>query len=184
MLSPLIGIIASSGVAASTTAYESIATVNVGAGGTSSISFTSIPSTYQHLQVRAISRSNYVDTFDYIYISTPSAGTWYHGLVGDGSTASAIGGSYRKLTDLTPGSTTTASVFSGAIIDILDYANTNKNKTVRSLAGYDANGSGRIVLYSSLIDSTNAISTLTFTSDNASNFAQYTSFALYGIKGA
>lgn len=166
-----------------TNSYESIATVTVGSGGASSISFTSIPSTYQHLQVRAISRSNYAAIYDYIYISTPSAGTWYHGLVGDGSSASAIAGSYRKLTDLTPGSTATASVFSGAIIDILDYANTNKNKTVRSLAGYDANGSGRIVLYSSLIDSTSAISTLTFSSDNSANFAQYSSFALYGIKG-
>ena len=42
------------GVAASTSSYESIATTTVGAGGSSSISFTSIPSTYTHLQVRGL----------------------------------------------------------------------------------------------------------------------------------
>jgi hypothetical protein len=56
MLPSLIGIIASSGGAAAAGDYESIATVTVGSGGSSSISFTSIPSTYQHLQVRAIQR--------------------------------------------------------------------------------------------------------------------------------
>ena len=32
--------------------YESIATVSVGSGGTSSADFTSVPSTYTHLQIR------------------------------------------------------------------------------------------------------------------------------------
>jgi len=38
--------------------FESIATVTVGAGGSSEINFTSIPSTYQHLQIRILSRDN------------------------------------------------------------------------------------------------------------------------------
>ena len=38
--------------------YQSIATTTVGAGGAASISFTSIPATYQHLQIRAIGRSS------------------------------------------------------------------------------------------------------------------------------
>ncbi len=36
--------------------YESIATVNVGSSGSSFVEFTSIPSTYKHLQIRANSR--------------------------------------------------------------------------------------------------------------------------------
>ena len=50
------GIIASSYPRVSNS-YESIATVTVGAGGSSSISFTSIPSTYKHLQLRGIINS-------------------------------------------------------------------------------------------------------------------------------
>lgn len=34
------------------TDYDSIATTTVGAGGAASITFSSIPSTYQHLQIR------------------------------------------------------------------------------------------------------------------------------------
>jgi len=37
--------------------FQSISTVTVGAGGSSSITFNSIPSTYSHLQIRALSRS-------------------------------------------------------------------------------------------------------------------------------
>ena len=59
MLPSLIGVIASSGgAAAAGTAYESIATVTVGAGGSSSVTFSSIPSTYQHLQIRYINTTS------------------------------------------------------------------------------------------------------------------------------
>ena len=36
------------------TSYESIATTTVGSGGASSITFSSIPATYAHLQIRGI----------------------------------------------------------------------------------------------------------------------------------
>ena len=53
---PILGIIASSqqgGI--SSTAYESIATVTLGSAA-STINFSSIPSRYQHLQLRFIGR--------------------------------------------------------------------------------------------------------------------------------
>jgi hypothetical protein len=182
---PILGILASAITGnLVTNSYESIATVTVGSGGSSTVSFTSIPSTYTHLQVRIIARSTYAGDSDYMTLTAPSAGTWYHQLYGNGSSAGAIGSNYVKLITLMPGATSTASVFGTAIVDILDYTNTNKTKTMRSLNGYDANGSGRLGLYSANIDTTTAISTITFASDNSANFAQYSSFALYGIKGA
>ena len=39
--------------------YESIQTVTVGAGGSASVTFSSIPATYKHLQIRGILRSSY-----------------------------------------------------------------------------------------------------------------------------
>jgi hypothetical protein len=65
----------------------------------------------------------------------------------------------------------------------LDYTNTNKNKTARSLWGYDANGSGYVGLYSGLWRNTSAINRIDYVPASGT-FPQYSSFALYGIKGA
>ena len=66
--------------------------------------------------------------------------------------------------------------------DILDYTNANKYKTVRRLNGYDANGSGFIFAGSDLWRSTATISTITMTTNGASNFTTGSKFAIYGIK--
>jgi hypothetical protein len=82
---------------------------------------------------------------------------------------------------------TTVSSYPGVcIIDILDYANTNKYKTVRALGGADLNGTiaatpGRINFVSSAWLNTSAINSLVFTTVN-NNFATYSSLALYGVK--
>ena len=69
------------------------------------------------------------------------------------------------------------------IVDILDYENTNKNKTIRSLAGLDLNGSGgRIEFCSSLWMSSAAITSVKVDNFAGGNIAQYSSFALYGVK--
>jgi len=171
------------GVTPSTNSYESIATVTVGSGGTATISFTSIPSTYKHLQVRFIARTNRAATSDVLLINpNGSASTNGHYLYGEGSSASS--GTGTGYVGWGTGTSATASVFSVGVIDILDYADTNKNKVVRSLAGYDNNGSGEIALFSDLQTSTTALSSFTITSQNAASFVQYSHFALYGIKGA
>jgi hypothetical protein len=53
------------------TSFESIQTVTVGAGGASSISFTSIPATYASLQIRYLAQNDaaYEDFFD-VYFKT------------------------------------------------------------------------------------------------------------------
>jgi len=76
-----------------------------------------------------------------------------------------------------------ASIFSGLVIDVLDYENANKNKTIRSLDGFDSNGGGQICFNSGLWISTSVIDRLDLI-PSASTFAQYSHFALYGIKGA
>ncbi len=189
MLNSIVSIL-DSGVAASTTAYESIATVTVGSGGSSAITFSSIPSTYQHLQVRMLFRDTRAVVGDYASLQFNSdTGSNYalHLLSGSGASAAAGGYSSQTSIDISrvAGSSATASVFGAAILDILDYANTNKYTTTRSLGGVDNNGSGEIVLNSGLWMNTAAVSTITIKAQAGSaNFSQYSSFALYGIKGA
>ena len=84
-----------------------------------------------------------------------------------------------------PRSDTTASVFGAFIIDILDYANTNKYKTLRHFGGFDQNNTaGNYIDFDSgLWMSTSAINRIDITTP-ATGFAQYSNIALYGIKGA
>lgn len=181
------GIIASSYPRVSNS-YESIATVTVGAGGSSSITFSSIPSTYKHLQIRGIGRTARANADDNAYIrfnsDTGNNYAW-HSLYGTGSSVTAYAVSTTNYAQIlaTSANSTTASVFNGSVIDILDYANTNKYKTVRALSGFDANGSGIIYFNSGLWQNTSAITTIDLAGITGSNWSQYSSFALYGVKG-
>ena len=180
----------STGTAASTNSYESIATVTVGAGGQSSVSFTGISGSYSHLQVRAIARdlraSTWIDTL-WLYCNSDTTGSNYyqHQLVGGGSSASAAANvgvnNYGMPIGLTT-ATNVASAYAPNIIDILDYSKTTKYKTFRNLNGVEDNTNGSLRFVSGLWMSTAAITSLTFQGDSG-NFAQYSSFALYGIKG-
>ena len=172
------------------TSYESIATVTVGAGGTTAISFTSIPQTYTHLQIRGIGRSSTASSgIVPIYIQLNATGSNHvsHWMYGDGATATATNQSAANLmyAGYAGQNTTTASSFGASVIDILDYTNTNKYKTVRTLAGTDLNGSGRVGLFSGAwFGSTNAITQIDlYINAGGDSFAQYSQFALYGIKG-
>ena len=174
------------GVTPSTSSYESIATVSVGSGGAANIEFTSIPSTYKHLQIRYIARDTQTATF----VTSPTAsfngdtGNNYttHYLYGNGSTVSAGPnvGTNEFAWILHTGANATSGNFAAGILDILDYASTSKYKTVRALTGGDNNGSGELYFNSGLWLNTAAITSIKI---NASvNYAQYTQFALYGIK--
>lgn len=173
----------SAGVAPVTSSYESIATVSVGSGGSSTISFTSIPQTYKHLQIRGIGRDAGSNGEWKIEFNSDTTTTNYyrHGLYGDGSSASAFGVNNNTVAPMSY-SGQTANAFSVYVTDILDYTNTSKYKTIRTLGGYDINGGGQEGLFSNLWKNTDAISIITIKIVGGSNFEQYSHFALYGIK--
>ena len=169
--------------------YESIATVTLGSSQ-SSITFSSIPSTYQHLQIRAIAKSSRTSadqtTFKYRLNGDTGSNYSYHRLFGTGSTVSSDGGSPYDYAYLYYGATTndTASTFGASIWDILDYSNTNKNTTVRYLAGLSNNNtSDGVGIFSNAWLNTSAVNSIVIEMDGGFNFLQYSSFALYGIKG-
>jgi hypothetical protein len=106
-----------------------------------------------------------------------------HQLVGNGSTTSASSNGGLGSIPLQRFAGVGTSVMGGMIIDILDYANTNKYKTVRELGGYAGSADGFVALVSGIITSTSATTSITLT-PAAGNFIQYTHAALYGIKRA
>lgn len=174
--------------------YESIATTTVGAGGVSSITFSSIPSTYQHLQIRMIARntgSNNSGVPVYMQFNSDTAANYsYHRLQGyanlsEAATSSGDGVSTSFIRiGYTTGSAT-ASSYSAHIVDVLEYKNTNIFKTTRNLSGWEINdnsGYRAVGIDSGNWRSTSAITSITIY-PSADNWAQYSSFALYGIKG-
>lgn len=173
------GLLSGGAAPAAATSYESISTITVGAGGASSIEFTSIPSTYKHLQVRMLASFSGGDWTEIKLNGDTGANYTYHYLQGNGSAASAGGGGFNASGLGVQFSTQ----WGGAIIDVLDYTNTNKLKTVRNFGGYDANGSGFIIFSSNLWNNTAAVTSLKLQKSSAGTFQQYSSFALYGIKG-
>jgi hypothetical protein len=168
--------------------YESIQTVTVGSGGAASISFTSIPQTFTHLQIRGIGRTSRSSTQDEYKINFNSdTGNNYnrHTTVGYGSGTEASGFTSQShwRAGWLAGNTLTSNSFGAAIFDILDYTNTNKWKTGRGFTNYDGNGNGNAGQVSGSWQSTSAITQIDITpAFNA--FLQYSSFALYGIKGS
>ena len=189
---PVLGIVASqiSGhLFAPSGAYDSIATYAI-TTNTASVTFSSIPQTYTHLQIRMIARTNAAAVGDAAIISlnsdTNSNNYTYHEIVGNGATVSAYGSGAPETMQMysCTGATAAASVFGVGITDLLDYTNTNKYKTQRNLGGRDNNGSGQMRIHSSLWMNTNAITSIALTPSIGTAFVQYSSFALYGIKGA
>jgi hypothetical protein len=162
---------------------DPIAMVEVGSAGAADITFSSIPSTYTHLQIRCTALLSASDN-DYRMQINGDTGSNYsrHYLLGDGSAASAagIGNTDMFLVGYNAASYTNSTA---SIIDILDYANTSKYKTARALAGVDKNGGGYMFLLSGSWRNTAAITSLKIY-PNAGIFNQYSQFALYGIKGA
>lgn len=189
-MSPILGIFASQGRVAANS-YESIATVTVGAGGSSSISFSSIPSTFKHLQLRAIHRITTSATGSrrcILQINGDTTASNYrnHWLYGNGASATSETDGTNPIIAYSTDAANIANTFATTIIDILDYSSSDKRKTIRSFNGQDVNGTGGLVgIYSMAnYNSISAITSLTFRPNTgADNLAQYSHFALYGIKG-
>jgi hypothetical protein len=168
----------SSGVAAATGSYESIATVTATSGN--SVTFTSIPGDYEHLQVRAYSICGAGNGIDVKVNNDGGNNYTRHQLIGSGSAVAVQGEANVASWYVAGNNSATIGTYPNVfIMDILDYSSTSKFKTMRSFFGGDANGSGYVDLSSGLWRNTNAITQLQIFSITMSN-AQ---FALYGIKG-
>ena len=160
-------------------AFESIASVSPTSG--TSVTFSSIPADYQHLQLRW-NLDNGGNTQLLLRMNSDTGSNYsFHLLYGTGSSAAATGGSSATSINY-GGFAGTSSGLAVGIIDIVDYASTTKYKTTKTFSGRDTNGTGWIQLSSGLWQSTSAITSITLIDPNYT-FSNGT-IALYGIKAA
>jgi len=176
-----------SGTVITPSSYESIATVTVSGGATSSFTFSSIPSTYTSLQLRGIVRTGANNETVWMRLNGDTGSNYSaHALKGnsDSTVGTDANANANKINPIawTIGTT---GIWGASIIDIHDYTSTTRNKTVRAFFGADNNeatGAGKIYLASGSLRSTSAINSVTIAADSV--FTAGTTFALYGIKGA
>jgi hypothetical protein len=170
-----------------TSAFDSLGAVLLSASA-ATIVFSNIPATYTHLQLRGITHSSSTaDASDIMQIKINSNTSGYanHRLGSNGSAAYSGAETSNALINLqrtAASSGVDAQTYGATIIDILDYANTNKLHVLRTLTGFETSSQGQVYLTSGFhTTDTSAITTLTL-SLNVGSFTQYSSFALYGVK--
>jgi hypothetical protein len=167
-----------------TGSFESIATAT-GNGTALTYTFSSIPSTYNSLQLRINALNGTRSVMRMRFNGDTSANYAWHRLLGNGSAVAAAGSVSQTGIELGPTPGPYANYTAGVIVDIHDYASTTKNKVSRILMGADTNDAvdvGFIRLYSGLWLSTSAINSVTVY--GLDNFSTGTTISLYGIKGA
>jgi len=167
--------------------FESIQTINLGSNQ-STITFSSIPQTYKHLQLRITGRTTHAGNSSEMGLKVNGVSGIYtrHLLYADGSTVNIDGrqeGDEYFFMTWIAGNNAAENIHGVCIVDFLDYR-ANKTKAISVLTALDRNGAGLVGIESSQINSTSAVSSITLiTQPSGNNFMTNSHFALYGIKG-
>lgn len=157
-----------------------IATTTVGAGGASSIAFSSIPGTYTDLLIKVSARNSVegLPTGIFVQFNGSTANFSNKYLEGNGSTVAS--GSLARYIGPEVGLNNTASTFSNGECYIPNYAGSN-NKSFSSDDVSENNATQAFAsLNAGLWSNTSAITSITLT-PGGGNFAQYSTATLYGI---
>ena len=173
---------------------QPIYTQTVGSGGAASVTFNNIPQTFTDLKLVASVRFTGTGTnpyFGYLLINPNGSTTGFSEtyLYGNGSSPSSgrftgNGGwltPYRSI----PNASTTSNTFSNTEIYLPNYNQSNFKQAIIDGVGEFNSSTGANVLQASLWSNSNAITSLSIAGylDTASwgNFAQYSTFSLYGV---
>lgn len=179
-----LGLLGAAGGIAS--AYDLLETTVLGTQA-ASVTFSNLNnySDYKHLQIRATVRgsTNFLTDRPIVRLNALQGQNYAeHRLVGNGTSVSSTGvGQQDKIQQsIIPGNSGILDSFGAMVIDVLDFSNTNKNKTVRTLMGalYENTEVG---LISGVVLTTNAITSITVGS-NEGGYATRSRFSLYGVK--
>jgi hypothetical protein len=195
---PIIGVIDSSKSGnLYTSSYESIQTLTVSSTGNFSVTFTSIPQTYRHLQIRYSARQTSTNAGESLVVfstsSTAQSNYYTNRMYGVGS-GSVVTDSFANAAPFIfmPSGGNSSNMFGAGIIDYLDYTNTNKAKTIKIWGGMETDGgAGQSFRWHGIVGGTNMNTTSAITDialavyagSGSTGFAVNSTFALYGIKG-
>jgi hypothetical protein len=152
------------------------------------ITFSSIPATFKHLQVRILGRTDVAGGYDnlQIYFNGDTSNAYSrHQFTSDfGTPSSATADPDQPLfTGTIGGNTNNANVFGFAIIDIVDYSVSGKLKATKAFTGIDFGTNGYMTQHSGTWNNTAVITSVSLSKQSGTNFVAGSRFALYGLKG-
>jgi hypothetical protein len=183
MLIPF-GVLSAAGAGGVVAGSYDLLETNILGSAQASITFSSLgtyAADYKHLQIRMTARLSGANGID-AYINGDTGSNYAgHLLRGNGSTVSSFGRSSSSTLQIAD-STSTANVFTGAVVDILDFASSTKNTTIRSFTG-DSGGQTFIQIWSGLWNNTAAVTSIELYGRAATTLQIGSRFSLYGIKG-
>jgi hypothetical protein len=180
-----LGLLSQGGGGGAAGAFELIESQVLAATATS-VTFSSIPQTYKHLQVRFTSRFTDAFTssnFSFRVNGDTAANYASHRITNQSASISAdnLSATSTPYLGFMPGGSTTANTFNSGIIDLLDYTSTVKTKTFKAFIGSES--SSRMSIAGGLWNNTSAVTSLTFREPSGLTLAIGCRFSLYGIKG-
>lgn len=163
--------------------YEPIATTTLSSAA-SSVTFSSIPSTYTDLicivDAQLVSGATSTNLIGYLNNDTGTNYSWTR-LFGDGTSAASDGASTYGSLILAAAGFLSAANQTNYIIQINNYSNTTTNKTVLNRSNLASNGTDAII---NLWRNTSAITTLKLQTQISNNMIAGSTFTLYGVKNA
>lgn len=165
------------------TTYEPIATSTLGSAG-SSISFTSIPSTYTDLRFTLVVNTTTTNAEGVRLTYNNDSGSNYSDTYLSGNGSSAVSGRDTSASFIIlhyDGTSTTIPTFYFG--DVFNYRGSTF-KTALTGSSEDKNGGGNTTRNVGLWRSTSTITTLTLSNAGGGNFNAGTTATLYGIKNA
>jgi hypothetical protein len=165
------------------TTYEAIATVEVGSGGAANIEFTSIPGTYTDLAIKLSVRTGFAGVADDMLLTLNGSASGFSNryIYGNGSSVFSAT-AYGNLVGNPVGSTATANTFSNIEIYFPNYASSNeKSYSVDSVSENNAAAANAFMI-AGKNTTVSAITSLSVA--GSSNFVEYSTATLYGIKNS
>ena len=157
------------------------------AASTSTITFSSIPATYKHLQMRflTIAPDGYTDGYISLNSDTTATNYYMNRIFGNGSaTGNTAGNNNQCFNGWGTGETGLAVA---GVVDILNYSDTSNIKMFRVVTGFSNNigaSTGNWIGQHSVVwNNTSAITSISIRMDGA-NLLTNSRATLYGIKGA
>jgi hypothetical protein len=166
--------------------YVLIASNTVGAGGASSVTFSSIFNTYTDLKLVVSARTNWSGVSDNLTISFNGSTSSFSSKLfyGNGASASSISLSDNSNIILYDGATATSNTFANGEIYIPNYTSSNYKSFSSDSVSENNATTAYEYLNAGLWSNTAAITSITLTSQNSASFVQYSTFYLYGIKNS
>lgn len=169
--------------------FAAITTVTFTNSTTSTLDFTSIPQGYTDLMVLISARSTRAGVGDPLLMKINSSTTnriysTVEGRVATNNTV-AFGDTTALFIGTLPGSTAGTSIFGSAKVYFANYSATQHKQSFADVVQENDTSNAYLTFSSNLWTDTSAITSLSFYWDTAgSNFAQYSTATLYGIKNS